>query len=90
MTDAEVEACELERQLCNGSGPRRLCDCPECEVAGVRYPLHRREDCEYATLRSTLVGQAEEKARKHRGRNGDGFNKLFTDAMTSLSEQLGL
>ena len=99
MTDAELKCCELERLLCNGNGGgRSLCDCPECEIKGVRYPLHRVPlDCEYVRNRNALIAQAEKIASKHlRKGNGNGessdsnFTALFARQMDLLASQLGL
>src|ERR1700745_4012818 len=78
MTDAELQACELERLLCSGV-KRSFCECPECKIGGVRYPLHRvPTDCEYARLRSSLVAQAVEIASKNLRRgNGNAGSSDF-------------
>ena len=104
LADGELAACELERSLSgngNGNNGRKLCECAETNLRGVRYPLHRAQDCEYAQLRSSLVAQAAKiatrRARRklHDGSNGDGqkgdyWTKCFSEEVDRASRELGL
>jgi hypothetical protein len=91
LVERELKSIEREKIVKNGNG-RSLCECSECRLRGIRYPLHRvPSDCEYVRLRSALIPQAAQIASNGNGDSTDSnFTRLFAQQMDLLASQLGI